>query len=303
MLGICPIDCIQTLIKMGHELNIADRAKFTPIHEACNYGFLEYVKELHTSGAKLNLKSNSGVTPLITACSNGSIDIIEYLIDAGALVHLQEECGWTAKDHLLNYLKINRTSISFEVQERFRIVVKRMDKGMKGYELLPKKHVSTVFETEGEQDFSLQDDFIANIESQNDIENKLTRSSRKPSSNRNRTDLRKVLEPANSQEFNDLDTNSVKKYVDAVSCVKKRRLVQPRLNLIPQRTKTNYQTQPASCETPNTNAVDTIANGWLVDDMPKGNKKSKGDIRSKFISQDYRDTKRQRLERIGLSTD
>jgi hypothetical protein len=130
---------IQTMIKMNHDLDIADRAKFAPIHEACNYGFLEYVRELHTSGAKLNLKSNTGVTPLITACSNGSVDIIEYLVQAGALVHIQEECGWTAKDHLTHYINSNRSNLSSEILERFSIVIRKMDKGMRGYELLPKK--------------------------------------------------------------------------------------------------------------------------------------------------------------------
>ena len=290
------LEAIKTLIKMGHELNIADRAKFTAIHEACNYGFLEYVKELHVSGAKLNLKSNSGVTPLITACSNGSIEIIEYLIDAGALVHLQEECGWTAKDHLLNYLKNNRPSVSNEMQDRFRTILKRMDLGMKGYELLPKKHISTVFETEGEQSCILPDENEAYSTNENIKENKLSRSNRKHATNRNKTDIRRALEPVQLPKVLNEGNNSVKNYVDAVSCVKKRRLVQPRLNLLPLRTSTDCLTQPALH--PNPSKLINEDN-WLIDDIPKIGKKSKTNKTLNFRSQEYRDTKRQRIDGIN----
>ena len=290
------LEAIQTLIKMGHELNFADRAKFTPIHEACNYGFLEYVKELHISGAKLNLKSNSGVTPLITACSNGSIDIIEYLINAGALVHLQEECGWTAKDHLINYFRINRSSITDEMQDRYKTVIRKMDSGMKGYELLPKKKVSTVFETEGEQDFILQDDVESWNSSENSTENKFSRLGRKHFSNRNKADVRKALQPVHSPDMFNLDSNSVKNYVDAVSGVKKRRLVQPKLSL-PQSTKNNSHTQPSPSLR---QSIKNSDDDWLVDDMPKVNKKFKSDIRNSFRTQEYKDSKRQRLERSDV---
>ena len=59
------------------------------MHEAANYGFTEYVQELHKSNANLNAKSGDGVTPLITAAANGHLEIIEYLLDAGAKVCIQ----------------------------------------------------------------------------------------------------------------------------------------------------------------------------------------------------------------------
>ena len=59
------------------------------MHEAANFGFLEYIQELHKAKANLNLKAADGVTPLITAAANGHINIIEYLLDAGARVEIQ----------------------------------------------------------------------------------------------------------------------------------------------------------------------------------------------------------------------
>ena len=63
--------------------------RFTPLHEAANFGFLEYVQELHKANANLNMKSHDGVTPLITAAANGHLEIIEYLLDAGAKLCIQ----------------------------------------------------------------------------------------------------------------------------------------------------------------------------------------------------------------------
>ena len=283
---------IQTMIKMGHDKDIADRAKFAPIHEACNYGFLEYVRELHTSGAKLNLKSNTGVTPLITACSNGSVDIIEYLVQAGALVHIQEECGWTAKDHLTHYINSNRSTLSSEVLERFSIVIRKMDKGMRGYELLPKKPVSTVFETEGDQnDTFLQDDIL----SINDNENKpsrLSRNRKKPTTNRYRTDFEKTIQSPCSQDSPNLGTSSsIKSYVDAVSSVRNRRLIQPRLNLVTI-DRNNYLSQVSCKRTSTTSRQSIIEDDWLEDDVSRFNKKSRKDLKSKESIDDdlFRDT-------------
>ena len=64
-------------------------ARFTPLHEASNFGCLEYVEELHKAKANLNMKSKDGVTPLITAAANGHLDILEYLLNAGAKTCIQ----------------------------------------------------------------------------------------------------------------------------------------------------------------------------------------------------------------------
>ena len=293
------IEAIQTLIKMGHELNIADRAKFTPIHEACNYGFLDYVKQLHSSGAKLNLKSNSGVTPLITACSNGSIDIIEFLVDSGALVHIQEECGWTAKDHLVHFIRTNRADIDPDIQERYKAIIKKMDIGIKGHELLPKKTISTVFETEGEQSQPfLQNDILLEIENESSKKTRLPNSRRKRSDNRQKTDFRNTVEVSSSQGSPNLETSSsIKSYVDAVSSVKKRSLVQSRLRMSPLSKENMFSTQPASYKRPNNSSRNNfIEDNWLEDDMPKEISKSiKGSKGNSRSQEQFKDTKRQRL--------
>ena len=292
------LDAIQTLIKMGHPLNIADRAKFTPIHEACNYGFLEYVKVLHSLGAKLNLKSNSGVTPLITACSNGSIDIVEYLVESGALVHIQEECGWTAKDHLLHYYRINRAEIDTKNHERFKSVINKMNKGMKGYELLPKKPISTVFETEGEQNLILgQNDFLHTKENESYSENRLSRSRRKLANNRYKPDFRKTQELSSQNSPNSETSSSIKTYVEAVSSVKNRRLIQPKLNLVTHCKDNNAYTQPLpSKKSFNSCHQNLSEDDWLEDDMPKLKKSIIGNKKTLNIHEKFKDAKRQRLD-------
>ena len=76
---------------MGHPLNVTDNSDFTPLHEASNFGHLEYVEELHRAGANLNMQSRDKVTPLITAAANGHVAVMEYLINAGARVQASDQ--------------------------------------------------------------------------------------------------------------------------------------------------------------------------------------------------------------------
>ena len=108
-------------------------------------------------------------------------------------------------------------------------VIKKMELGMKGYELLPRKPFSNVFETEGEQNGpNIQEDFLVS-DDQTVKRNRLSRS--KLSTNRNNVDVRKALQPLGSLHSSDLEeSSSVKSYVDAVSSVRSRKMVQPKLN-------------------------------------------------------------------------
>ena len=93
---------IRKLIAGGHEVDCTDYSKFTPLHEACNYGHLSYVKAggiflwsakrgviygifqlLVESGANVNKQASQGITPLIDAASNMEIPIVELLLDYG----------------------------------------------------------------------------------------------------------------------------------------------------------------------------------------------------------------------------
>lgn len=67
---------------MHNELN--------PMTIACEFGYLNIVKELLKAGANIN--TNSYIPPLITACEHGNLSIVLELLKAGltsmlALIH------------------------------------------------------------------------------------------------------------------------------------------------------------------------------------------------------------------------
>ncbi|XP_040574611.1 tonsoku-like protein isoform X1 [Lepeophtheirus salmonis] len=91
---------VARLIAQSGCVDIEDNANFTPLHEACNHGQLEYVRMLVSAGADVNKESRKGTSPLISAALNGYVDIIEYLLDEGAKPYHQDNDGWSCLDHL-----------------------------------------------------------------------------------------------------------------------------------------------------------------------------------------------------------
>jgi len=60
-----PVTTLELLIKYGMPVNNKDIEKGrTPLHLACKYGIMEYVKILLSNGADLNSPDNKFKTPL-----------------------------------------------------------------------------------------------------------------------------------------------------------------------------------------------------------------------------------------------
>ncbi len=68
-------------------MNTRDNCGWTPLHEACNYGFLEIGRILIESGAQVDDPGDAGcegVTPLIDAATNGHVSVLSLLVKDGA---------------------------------------------------------------------------------------------------------------------------------------------------------------------------------------------------------------------------
>ncbi|XP_040277481.1 SMC5-SMC6 complex localization factor protein 1 [Bufo bufo] len=76
----------------GIDINAKDNAGWTPLHEACNHGSTECVREILQRCPEVDLLSHvDGVTPLHDALQNGHIEIGKMLLQHGGAVILQKQ--------------------------------------------------------------------------------------------------------------------------------------------------------------------------------------------------------------------
>ncbi|XP_040269147.1 SMC5-SMC6 complex localization factor protein 1-like [Bufo bufo] len=76
----------------GMDINAKDNAGWTPLHEACNHGSTECVREILQRCPEVDLLSHvDGVTPLHDALQNGHIEIGKMLLQHGGAVILQKQ--------------------------------------------------------------------------------------------------------------------------------------------------------------------------------------------------------------------
>lgn len=76
----------------GIDINAKDNAGWTPLHEACNHGSTECVREILQRCPEVDLLSHvDGLTPLHDALQNGHIEIGKILLQHGGAVILQKQ--------------------------------------------------------------------------------------------------------------------------------------------------------------------------------------------------------------------
>ncbi|KAG9488000.1 hypothetical protein GDO78_007679, partial [Eleutherodactylus coqui] len=76
----------------GFDINAKDNAGWTPLHEACNHGSTECVREILQRCPEVDLLSHvDGVTPLHDALQNGHIEIGKILLQHGEAIILQQQ--------------------------------------------------------------------------------------------------------------------------------------------------------------------------------------------------------------------
>ncbi|KAM9330951.1 SMC5-SMC6 complex localization factor protein 1 [Gastrophryne carolinensis] len=78
----------------GVDINVKDNAGWTPLHEACNHGSTECVREILQQCPEVDLLIHvNGVTPLHDALQNGHVEIGKMLLrHAGPVVLQQRDC-------------------------------------------------------------------------------------------------------------------------------------------------------------------------------------------------------------------
>lgn len=89
------IDMVETLIKLGTDVNYKDQNEESPLHIATAMGLKECTILLLSNGAKIEAASNTGWTPLFEAVMKGKYEIAKLLIEKGAKIDVIDNEGNT----------------------------------------------------------------------------------------------------------------------------------------------------------------------------------------------------------------
>ncbi|CAF1198500.1 unnamed protein product [Adineta ricciae] len=115
-------ECIKLLLtKSPDTVNQQTNQLSTPIHLACQNGFLATVQLLISYGANFQLKDQNGSNCLHMACGNGHIDIVQWLVEKQNVN--VNECDYqnctplhyaamNGNEHLINYLLDKQAKIT-----------------------------------------------------------------------------------------------------------------------------------------------------------------------------------------------
>ncbi|KAE8635781.1 hypothetical protein XENTR_v10002733 [Xenopus tropicalis] len=116
---------ILLLSLSGTEINVKDHAGWTPLHEACNHGSTECVREILHHCPEVDLLSHvDGVTPLHDALLNGHVEIGKLLLQYGGPTLLQQKDSYgnfpldyiaspQLKSELFDVVQLNETIEDF----------------------------------------------------------------------------------------------------------------------------------------------------------------------------------------------
>ena len=75
----------------------------TPLHIACEYGYLEILKVfLKDKKCEINVQNRDGNTPLHIACYKKSLEIVRLLLKMRCCTNIPNRKGETAQDITLN---------------------------------------------------------------------------------------------------------------------------------------------------------------------------------------------------------
>ena len=83
-------EIVQALIKAGADVNGANEAGFTALHNAAHEGHTAVARVLLQAGASVDAKTSDGDSPLHSAAIGGRTEVVALLLSAGASVHSQD---------------------------------------------------------------------------------------------------------------------------------------------------------------------------------------------------------------------
>ena len=85
---------VKKLLKKGADINYINKGSHeTPLHEACDEGFLPVVEYLVEHNANMEIKNDKGRTPLYQAVDEGRNKVVKYLVSKGAHVNKKTYAG------------------------------------------------------------------------------------------------------------------------------------------------------------------------------------------------------------------
>lgn len=92
---------------------------WTPLHEACSYGWYQVVEVLVNGGANVNAKGLDDDTPLHDATTSGNLQMVKFLVQHGADAFAKNTKGKMPSDyaapHIYEYLQ--------SLKGRFKIIL------------------------------------------------------------------------------------------------------------------------------------------------------------------------------------
>lgn len=83
------------LILHKDHINDQNMDGWTPLHQACYFGFEDLIESLVIHGADVNVRDKFEYTPLFYLCSESKLDMIKFLLNYGADINIQSNLKWT----------------------------------------------------------------------------------------------------------------------------------------------------------------------------------------------------------------
>ncbi|KAJ7389986.1 BRCA1-associated RING domain protein 1 [Desmophyllum pertusum] len=123
-------ETVRKLLAEGADPNTKDHAGWTPLHEACNHGYLTITKLLLDHGAMIDIPGGfDHDSPLHDAVTNGRLEVARLLVNKGAPLNVRNKRGllpidYAATEEMLSILSTSTPNTDNESSTRITSLLK-----------------------------------------------------------------------------------------------------------------------------------------------------------------------------------